>query len=62
MEYKIPVLIPENIDWQWIEAGSRRRIILQIDQDNRIGFFEKKSKILKFYFLFCHLFQLFKCR
>jgi 23S rRNA (uracil1939-C5)-methyltransferase len=38
------ILIPENIDWQWIEAGSRRRIILQINQDNRIGFFEKKSK------------------
>ncbi len=30
-------------DWIWVGAGSRRRIILQINKKNQLGFFAKKS-------------------
>jgi 23S rRNA (uracil1939-C5)-methyltransferase len=33
----------ENIDFIWITQGSRRRITLQIDSQNKIGFFKHKS-------------------
>ncbi len=32
-----------NIDFIWINEGSRRRITLQIDHQNKIGFFKHKS-------------------
>jgi 23S rRNA (uracil1939-C5)-methyltransferase len=37
---------PRNIDFVWIQENSRRRITLQIDQKNKIGFFKHKSHIL----------------
>jgi 23S rRNA (uracil1939-C5)-methyltransferase len=33
----------KNIDFNWIGEGSRRRITLQIDSQNKIGFFKHKS-------------------
>lgn len=32
-----------NIDWIWIGDHSRRRVTLQIDQKNRLGFFAEKT-------------------
>jgi 23S rRNA (uracil1939-C5)-methyltransferase len=34
---------PKNIDFIWINEGSRRKITLQIDSQNKIGFFKHKS-------------------
>ena len=33
-----------NIDWSWVGPHSRRKIILQIDKNNGLGFFAKKSR------------------
>ena len=35
-----------NIDWIWIDPHSRRKIIFQIDHQNNLGFFTKKSNSL----------------
>lgn len=34
----------QNIRWIWLEQGSRRRIALQIDSKNNLGFFQTKTK------------------
>lgn len=43
LKHKIPV---RDIGWIWLKSSSRRRIKLQINKHNKLGFFAKRSKDL----------------
>ena len=45
-EENLAILLREyckKIDWIWVNKGSRRKVVFQIDDKNRLGFFAEKS-------------------